>query len=62
MVKPGLSTRPKWYDICRLQNAASVASLLLTTEAYGSGEAREERKISPHASGGGLDGGMEGMY
>ena len=45
-----------------LQNASSIASLLLTTEALGS-EIPEEKKAAPMPGGGGMDGmgGMGGM-
>jgi len=42
-----------------LQNAASVASLLLTTEAMVAERPREKEKYPPMPPGGG---GMEGMY
>jgi chaperonin GroEL len=44
-----------------LQNASSIASLLLTTEALVS-EIPEEKKDAGHAHGGGPGGGMGGMY
>jgi chaperonin GroEL len=44
-----------------LQNASSIASLLLTTEAIVS-EIPEEKKESGGGAGGGMPGGMGGMY
>ena len=44
-----------------LQNASSIASLLLTTEALVS-EIPEEKKDAPMPHGGGMGGGMGGMY
>jgi chaperonin GroEL len=41
-----------------LQNAASIASLLLTTEAVISEEPAEKKATAAHAGGGGMDGGM----
>jgi chaperonin GroEL len=45
-----------------LQNAASVASLLLTTEAMVAERPREKEKYPAMPPGGGGMGGMEGMY
>ena len=42
---------------CALQNAASIASTVLTTEAVVS-EKKEEKPVMPQ----GADGGMGGMY
>ena len=44
-----------------LENASSIASLLLTTEALVS-EIPEEKKDAPMPHGGGMGGGMGGMY
>jgi len=44
-----------------LQNAASVASLLLTTEAMVAEKPREEKEMPAMPSGGGYGGGMGGM-
>jgi chaperonin GroEL len=44
-----------------LQNASSIAGLMLTTEALVS-EIKEEEKPQPGGGGGGMGGGMGGMY
>jgi chaperonin GroEL len=44
-----------------LQNASSIAGLMLTTEALVS-EIKEEEKSQPGGGGGGMGGGMGGMY
>jgi len=46
---------------CALQNASSIATLLLTTEAL-IGEIPEEKSAMPHHHGGPPMGGMGGMY
>ncbi len=46
---------------CALQNASSIASLLLTTEALVADKPEKEDKMSAMPSGGGM-GGMGGMY
>jgi len=59
MVKAGIIDPTKVVRIA-LQNASSVASLLLTTEAMVAEKPREKEKYPPMPPGGG--GGMEGMY
>jgi chaperonin GroEL len=61
MVKAGIIDPTKVVRIA-LQNAASVASLLLTTEAMVAERPREKEKYPPMPPGGGGMGGMEGMY
>src|SRR5512139_3611287 len=61
MVKAGIIDPTKVVRIA-LQNAASVASLLLTTEAMVAERPREKEKFPPMPPGGGGMGGMEGMY
>jgi chaperonin GroEL len=61
MVKAGIIDPTKVVRIA-LQNAASVASLLLTTEAMVAERVREKEKYPPMPPGGGGMGGMEGMY
>jgi chaperonin GroEL len=61
MVKAGIIDPAKVVRVA-LQNAASVASLLLTTEAMVAERPREKEKYPPMPSGGGGMGGMEGMY
>jgi chaperonin GroEL len=58
MVKAGIIDPTKVVRIA-LQNAASVSSLLLTTEAMVAERPREKEKYPAMPSGGG---GMEGMY
>jgi len=58
MIKAGIID-PTKVTRCALQNAASIAGLLLTTEAIIS-EIPEEKKAAPHP--GGMPGGMPGMY
>ena len=58
MVKAGIID-PKKVVRTALQNAASVASLLLTTEAMVAERPKEKEKFPPMPPGGG---GMEGMY
>jgi chaperonin GroEL len=57
MVKAGIIDPTKVVRTA-LQNAASVASLLLTTEAMVAERPREKEKMPPMPPGGG----MEGMY
>jgi len=45
-----------------IQNAASVASLLITTEAMVAEKPKREELRMPGGMGGGMGGGMEGMY
>jgi chaperonin GroEL len=59
MVKAGIIDPTKVVRIA-LQNASSVAALLLTTEAMVAEKPREKEKYPPMPPGGG--GGMEGMY
>jgi chaperonin GroEL len=61
MVKAGIIDPTKVVRVA-LQNAASVASLLLTTEAMVAERPREKEKYPPMPPGGGGMGGMEGMY
>src|SRR5512135_1100910 len=61
MVKAGIIDPAKVVRVA-LQNAASVASLLLTTEAMVAERPREKEKYPPMPPGGGGMGGMEGMY
>ncbi len=61
MVKAGIIDPTKVVRIA-LQNAASVAALLLTTEAMVAERPREKEKYPPMPPGGGGMGGMEGMY
>jgi chaperonin GroEL len=61
MVKAGIIDPTKVVRIA-LQNAASVASLLLTTEAMVAERPREKEKYPSMPPGGGGMGGMEGMY
>jgi chaperonin GroEL len=61
MVKAGIIDPTKVVRIA-LQNAASVASLLLTTEAMVAERPREKEKFPSMPPGGGGMGGMEGMY
>ena len=61
MGKAGIIDPTKVVRIA-LQNAASVASLLLTTEAMVAERPREKEKYPPMPPGGGGMGGMEGMY
>ena len=63
MVKAGIIDPTKVVRTA-LQNASSVASLLLTTEAMVAERAKEKEKIPPMPPGGGMGGmgGMEGMY
>ncbi len=61
MVKAGIIDPTKVVRTA-LQNASSVASLLLTTEAMVAERPREREKFPPMPSGGGGMGGMEGMY
>jgi chaperonin GroEL len=61
MVKAGIIDPTKVVRTA-LQNASSVASLLLTTEAMVAERPREKEKFPPMPSGGGGMGGMEGMY
>ena len=64
MVKAGIIDPAKVVRVA-LQNAASVASLLLTTEAMVAERPREKEKFPPMPPGGGGMGGMggmEGMY
>jgi chaperonin GroEL len=61
MVKAGIIDPTKVVRIA-LQNAASVASLLLTTEAMVAERPREKEKYPAMPPGGGGMGGMEGMY
>ncbi len=51
---------PKKVTRTALQNAASIASLMITTEAMVS-EIPEPEKAAPEAGGGGMPGGMGGM-
>ncbi len=59
MVEAGVIV-PTKVERCALQNAASVASLLLTTEAV-VGEIKEKEKKGPNMPPGGMGGGMGGM-
>jgi chaperonin GroEL len=61
LVKAGIIDPTKVVRIA-LQNAASVSSLLLTTEAMVAERPRETEKYPPTPPGGGGMGGMEGMY
>ena len=61
MVKAGIIDPTKVVRVA-LQNAASVASLLLTTEAMVAERPREKEKYPSMPPGGGGMGGMEGMY
>jgi chaperonin GroEL len=61
MVKAGIIDPTKVVRIA-LQNAASVASLLLTTEAMVAERPQGKEKYPPMPPGGGGMGGMEGMY
>ncbi|RPJ43662.1 MAG: chaperonin GroEL [Deltaproteobacteria bacterium] len=63
MVKAGIIDPTKVVRTA-LQNASSVASLLLTTEAMVAERAKEKEKFPPMPPGGGMGGmgGMEGMY
>jgi chaperonin GroEL len=61
MGKAGIIDPTKVVRIA-LQNAASVASLLLTTEAMVAERPKEKEKYPPMPPGGGGMGGMEGMY
>ena len=61
MVKAGIIDPTKVVRIA-LQNAASVSSLLLTTEAMVAERSKEKEKYPPMPPGGGGMGGMEGMY
>jgi len=61
MVKAGIIDPTNVVRIA-LQNAASVASLLLTTEAMVAERPREKEKYPSMPPGGGGMGGMEGMY
>jgi chaperonin GroEL len=60
MVKAGIIDPTKVVRTA-LQNASSVASLLLTTEAMVAERPKEKEKMPPMPPGGGM-GGMEGMY
>jgi chaperonin GroEL len=54
---------PKKVTRCALENAASVASLLLTTEALITEIPEEDKSMPPMPGGGGMPGGgMGGMY
>ena len=53
---------PKKVTRNALQNAASVAGLLLTTEALITDIPEEEKMPSMPPGGGGMPGGMGGMY
>src|SRR5439155_13165295 len=57
MVKDGIIDPTKVVR-CALQNAASVATLLLTSDALVADAPKEEKK----PAGGGGDGGMDDMY
>src|SRR4249920_1665814 len=60
MIKAGIID-PTKVSRCALQNAASVAGLMLTTEVMIT-ELPEEKKESAGGGGGGHNHGMEGMY
>jgi chaperonin GroEL len=61
MVKAGIIDPTKVVRTA-LQNASSVAALLLTTEAMVAERPKDREKFPPMPSGGGGMGGMEGMY
>ena len=61
MVKAGIIDPTKVVRIA-LQNASSVAALLLTTEAMVAERPKDKEKFPPMPPGGGGMGGMEGMY
>jgi chaperonin GroEL len=61
MVKAGIIDPTKVVRTA-LQNASSVAGLLLTTEAMVAERPKDREKFPPMPSGGGGMGGMEGMY
>jgi len=61
MVKAGIIDPTKVVRIA-LQNASSVASLLLTTEAMVAERPKDKEKFPQMPPGGGGMGGMEGMY
>jgi chaperonin GroEL len=61
MVKAGIIDPTKVVRTA-LQNASSVASLLLTTEAMVAERPKRDEKFPPMPPGGGGMGGMEGMY
>ena len=61
MVKAGIIDPTKVVRIA-LQNASSVAALLLTTEAMVAERPKEKEKFPQMPPGGGGMGGMEGMY
>ena len=60
MMKAGIID-PTKVSRCALQNAASIAGLMLTTEVMIT-ELPEEKKEAAGAMGGHNHGGMEGMY
>ena len=61
MVKAGIIDPTKVVRTA-LQNASSVAALLLTTEAMVAERPKDREKFPPMPGGGGMGGGMEGMY
>jgi chaperonin GroEL len=61
MVKAGIIDPTKVVRTA-LQNASSVAALLLTTEAMVAEKPKEREKFPSMPPGGGMGGGMEGMY
>jgi len=52
---------PAKVSRCALQNAASVSSLMLTTEAMVAEKPRDDDRPAPGGGGGGGMGGMGGM-